>query len=81
MRFMSLIIESQSFQNPGRMFLDARGARRRLFRPGEMQQITFLPSGGERMKGFGQFRVMIQTLLKLLGHVELCFAACTFLVC
>ena len=75
MRFMSLIIESQSFQNPGRMFFHARGASRRLFRPGEMQQITFLPSEGERMKGFSQIRVIIQTLLKLLGHIELCHAS------
>jgi hypothetical protein len=48
-----LIVDSQSFQYSERMFLHARGASRRLFRRGEMQQITLLPSGGKRMKGFG----------------------------
>ena len=59
--FTGLIIESQSLQNPGRMFIHSRRASRRLFRPCEMQQISFLPSGGERMKGFRQFRVIVQT--------------------
>ena len=74
MRFMGSIIETQPFQNPWRMLLHARGASCRLFRPREMQQITLLPSGGECMEGFGQFRVNIQTLLKLVGHIELCRA-------
>src|ERR1700677_136580 len=70
-RFRDSIIEPQPFQNSWRVFLHARGAGGRLFRPGKMQQIAFLPSGSERMEGFCQFRVVIQTLSKLLGHIEL----------
>ena len=53
------------------MFLHARGASRRLLRRGEMQQITFLPSRRERIKGFGEFRVIVQSLLKLRWRIEL----------
>jgi len=73
-RFMGLIMESQPFQDSRRMLVHTRGARRRLFGRDEMQQITFLSSGGECTEGFGQFGVISQTLLKLLGHIELCRA-------
>jgi integrase len=53
------IIESQPSQNPRRMFFHACGASRRLFRPGKMQQITLLPSRGERTEGFCQSRIII----------------------
>jgi hypothetical protein len=62
LHFVGLIIESEAFQYPRHMFLHARGTSRRLLCSSEMQQIPFLPSWGERMKGFGQFWVIIQGL-------------------
>ena len=62
LHFVGLIIESVASQYPRHMFLHARGTSRRLLCPSEMQQIPFLPSWGEPIKGFGQIGVVIQTL-------------------
>src|SRR5579862_5270999 len=68
---MGSIVETEPFQNPRRMLLHARCASRRLLRSGEIQQIAFLPSRGERVKGVGKAFVLIHTYLKFLGHIEL----------
>ena len=53
------------------MFIHACGARSRLFRPGKMQQVAFLPSGRERMEGLGQFGLAVHPLLKFLRYSKL----------
>src|SRR5579863_5862239 len=67
----ALVVEAEPLQNSWRMFLYARGASRRLFRCGEIQQIASLPSRGERVKGFSELRISIQPRSKFLWHIEL----------
>jgi len=54
------------------MLLDTSGARGRLLRRGEVQQVASLSARGERMEGFGQVCVIIQALLEFQRHCEFC---------
>lgn len=60
-----LVIEPKPFQDPGRKLFDAGGAGRGLLRAREVEQIAFLPAWCQSMESFGEFGVIIESLLKL----------------